>query len=138
MLFKDCSICSENKYPILWSDKNFRLCLIDDQNIRGYVRLDIIDHVKEMSQLDDTLRKMMYSIINTTEKILIDVFDPHKINLASLGNITPHIHWHIISRFKDDNFYPNSIWDSKKRNNIFNNSYDEILAIKKQLAEVLD
>ena len=112
--------------------------MIDDQNIRGYVRLDIIDHVKEMSQLDYTLREMMYSIINTTEKILIDVFDPYKINLASLGNITPHIHWHIISRFKDDNFYPNSIWDSKKRSNIFNNSYDEILAIKKQLAEVLD
>jgi diadenosine tetraphosphate (Ap4A) HIT family hydrolase len=35
---------------------------------------------------------------------------PDKVNIAALGNMTPHIHWHVIPRFKDDVFFPGSAW----------------------------
>jgi diadenosine tetraphosphate (Ap4A) HIT family hydrolase len=41
------------------------------------------------------------------------VMQPDKVNIAALGNMVPHIHWHIIPRFKDDAFYPGSVWSQK-------------------------
>ena len=35
---------------------------------------------------------------------------PHKMNVASLGNLTPHLHWHVIPRFKDDPAFPKPVW----------------------------
>ena len=29
-----------------------------------------------------------------------------KMNLASLGNMTPHVHWHVVPRFRDDRHFP--------------------------------
>jgi diadenosine tetraphosphate (Ap4A) HIT family hydrolase len=37
------------------------------------------------------------------------------MNLASLGNMTPHVHWHVIPRFEDDRHYPGPIWAAPKR-----------------------
>ncbi len=43
------------------------------------------------------------------------VLAPKKLNLASLGNWEPHVHWHIIPRWDDDAHWPNSIWAAKQR-----------------------
>jgi diadenosine tetraphosphate (Ap4A) HIT family hydrolase len=40
---------------------------------------------------------------------------PDKINLASLGNVVPHLHWHVIPRFVDDPHFPNPVWGVKVR-----------------------
>ena len=42
-------------------------------------------------------------------------YNPDKINLASLGNLTPHVHWHVIPRFYDDDHFPDSIWSQQKK-----------------------
>jgi diadenosine tetraphosphate (Ap4A) HIT family hydrolase len=49
------------------------------------------------------------------ERVLRDVLQPEKINLASLGNKTPHIHWHVIPRFKTDVHFPETIWSEVQR-----------------------
>jgi diadenosine tetraphosphate (Ap4A) HIT family hydrolase len=43
------------------------------------------------------------------------VLHPHKVNLASFGNFVPHLHWHIIPRWEDDSYFPESIWGNKLR-----------------------
>lgn len=55
------------------------------------------------------------SIVFKVESILRSFLQPEKINLSSLGNIIPHVHWHIIPRYKNDSHYPLSIWSEKKR-----------------------
>jgi diadenosine tetraphosphate (Ap4A) HIT family hydrolase len=37
------------------------------------------------------------------------------MNLASLGNMTPHLHWHVIPRWRDDRHFPGPIWGSPQR-----------------------
>ena len=49
------------------------------------------------------------------EAALRDMLDPDKINLASLGNMTPHLHWHVIPRWRDDPHFPGSIWGERLR-----------------------
>ena len=43
------------------------------------------------------------------------VLRPAKINLASLGNVVPHLHWHVIARFADDACFPAPIWAPARR-----------------------
>ena len=114
----NCALCSSHKYPIIWANDLLRIVLINDQNYRGYCRVDLINHIKEMSDLDEAIRNEFMGVIFQMEKIVKEYLQPDKINLASLGNITPHLHWHIIPRYLSDNHFPDSIWSEKKRNDI--------------------
>ena len=114
----NCALCSSQKYPIIWANNLLRIVLINDQNYRGYCRVDLINHVKEMADLDEETRNEFMGVIFKTEKIIKEYLQPDKINLASLGNITPHLHWHIIPRYLSDSHFPDSIWSEKKRNAI--------------------
>ena len=114
----NCALCSSQKYPIIWTNNLLRIVLINDQNYRGYCRVDLINHVKEMVDLDEETRNEFMGVIFQMEKYIKEYLQPDKINLASLGNITPHLHWHIIPRYLSDNHFPDSIWSEKKRNGI--------------------
>jgi diadenosine tetraphosphate (Ap4A) HIT family hydrolase len=35
---------------------------------------------------------------------------PTKVNLASLGNVVPHLHWHVVARFDWDSHFPAPLW----------------------------
>jgi diadenosine tetraphosphate (Ap4A) HIT family hydrolase len=54
-------------------------------------------------------------VVFAVETAIREVMHPDKINLASLGNKTPHVHWHIIPRFKNDKHFPNSHWAEAAR-----------------------
>jgi len=47
--------------------------------------------------------------------VLRQALGPSKINLASLGNMVPHLHWHVIARFDWDSHFPNPIWGERRR-----------------------
>ena len=42
-------------------------------------------------------------------------FKPDKINIASFGNYVPHVHFHIMARFKEDSYFPEPMWGKKQR-----------------------
>ena len=49
------------------------------------------------------------------EQAVRQLFSPDKINLASFGNMVPHVHWHIIPRWRDDRHFPEPIWGRVQR-----------------------
>ena len=49
------------------------------------------------------------------EQVLRSLLKPSKINLAALGNMVPHLHWHVIARFDWDSHYPGSVWAAPQR-----------------------
>jgi diadenosine tetraphosphate (Ap4A) HIT family hydrolase len=67
-------------------------------------------HVREMTDLDGASRTQLMAAVFATEAALIGVFPHCKVNLASLGNLTPHLHWHVIARFADDPHFPDPVW----------------------------
>ena len=133
----DCSLCKVPTLPILWNGHNFRIVLVTDQNIKGYLRLELLEHVSEIHQLSESIRQQMYILLHIIEISLVNIFHPDKINIASLGNMTPHVHWHIVSRYKQDNFFPDSIWSNSTRNNPFENTPEEISNLKHQLTSMI-
>ena len=53
------------------------------------------------------------ALVFAVEEAIRHVMQPDKINLAALGNMVPHIHWHVIPRYKDDAYFPGSVWSSR-------------------------
>lgn len=68
-----------------------------------------------MTDLEPPQRARMMKTVFAVEMALREVTLADKINLASLGNKTPHVHWHVIPRFENDKHFPNSHWGAALR-----------------------
>lgn len=70
---------------------------------------------KEFSECDMRTRLEIFQCLDIIEKEMIEYFEPEKINIASFGNYVPHVHFHIMARFKEDAFFPEPMWGKKQR-----------------------
>jgi diadenosine tetraphosphate (Ap4A) HIT family hydrolase len=70
---------------------------------------------KEFSQCDMRTRLDIFQCLDIIEIEMLEYFEPEKINIASFGNYMPHVHFHIMARFKEDSFFPESMWGKKQR-----------------------
>ena len=114
-----CSLCLPTPYEILWQDDFCRVVLLNDADYPAYCRVELLGHVKEMSDLAPPQRARMMKVVFAVETAMREVIQPDKINLASLGNKTPHLHWHVVPRFENDKHFPNSHWGEAMRENNF-------------------
>ena len=73
------------------------------------------NHVAEMTDLSPDERTEFMNAVYAVETAMREVLQPAKINLASLGNVVPHLHWHIIARFTEDACFPAPIWANAVR-----------------------
>jgi diadenosine tetraphosphate (Ap4A) HIT family hydrolase len=109
-----CELCELTVEPV-WRDDKLAVILVDDQNYPGFCRVIWHAHVKEMSDLAPADRLLLNDAVWQVELALRDVMAPGKVNLASLGNMTPHLHWHVIPRYADDAHFPNPVWSEAVR-----------------------
>jgi diadenosine tetraphosphate (Ap4A) HIT family hydrolase len=72
-------------------------------------------HVREMTDLDPPDRLRFVEVAFAVESALRTLLAPAKMNLASLGNVVPHLHWHVIPRFSDDTHFPAPVWAAPRR-----------------------
>ena len=95
-----CELCDRVGGTLLWQDTSCRAVLVGDADYPGYCRVILNRHVKEMTDRSCAEREHFMSAVFAVEAALREVLHPDKINLASLGNMTPHLHWHVIPRFR--------------------------------------
>jgi diadenosine tetraphosphate (Ap4A) HIT family hydrolase len=105
-----CALCDPSPHAVLWQDDFCRVVLLNDADYPAYCRVELIAHVKEMTDLAPADRARTMKVVFAVETAMREVLKPDKINLASLGNKTPHIHWHVSPRFENDKHFPNSHW----------------------------
>ena len=110
-----CPLCDAPGGEILWQDDFCRVVLADEPDYPGFLRVILNRHVREMTDLAPAERSRLMMMVCKTEQAVRDVMRPDKVNLASLGNVVPHLHWHVIPRFADDPHFPNPVWGSKQR-----------------------
>jgi len=94
------------------------LCCIrdaEDPLIPGFLRVILNRHAPEMTDLPTTDRQRLMQVVLAVETIVRRELSPDKINLASLGNVVPHLHWHVIPRWRDDPWFPQPIWSPAVR-----------------------
>ncbi|MBW8329281.1 MAG: HIT family protein [Thiobacillus sp.] len=110
-----CPLCDSPGGTLLWRDDLCRIVLADEPDYPGFLRVILNAHIKEMTDLSVADQQRLLQVVLAAESALREVMAPDKINLASLGNVVPHLHWHVIPRFADDPHFPNPVWGVKQR-----------------------
>ncbi|SMF98325.1 HIT family protein [Burkholderia singularis] len=112
----DCIFCREDGGELLWKDDAVRVVLATNEtDYPGFCRVIWQAHVAEFSDLSDAERTHLMRIVYAVERAVRRVMQPTKVNLASLGNQVPHLHWHVIPRFSNDAHFPQPIWAPRQR-----------------------
>lgn len=79
--------------------------------------LKIFTHAphKEFSECSRLEKEAIWNTLDVVEKEMLSYFKPSKINIASFGNMLPRVHWHIMARFENDDYFPEPMWGMKQR-----------------------
>jgi diadenosine tetraphosphate (Ap4A) HIT family hydrolase len=88
---------------------------VDEPDYPGFCRVILKRHAREMTDLDEAERAGLMAVVYAVEDAIRATMRPDKMNLASLGNMTPHVHWHVVPRFRDDRHYPTPVWAVPQR-----------------------
>ena len=110
-----CPLCHESGGEILWQGGFCRVIRVADPHYPGFCRVIWQAHVREMTDLDPTQQALLMQVVFAVEKVVRQYFSPDKINLASFGNVVPHLHWHVIPRWQDDRHFPEPVWGAVQR-----------------------
>lgn len=132
-----CPLCTRHDESILWQDDACRVIRVDDADYPGFCRVIWHAHVAEMTDLEPEQRHHVMNVVYAIEQVLRDTLQPHKINLASLGNMVPHLHWHVIARFTDDRHFPQPVWAAPERTSVSRPAPDDA-TLSAALARLLD
>ena len=110
-----CELCDGVGGQLIVDTGLLRVVLIDEPQYPGFCRVIWTAHATEMTDLPAADRSHLMQAVCKVESALRSVMQPQKINLASLGNMTPHLHWHVIPRFVDDAHFPTPVWGAPLR-----------------------
>lgn len=112
----ECVFCREDGGEVLWRDDALRVVLATGEaDYPGFCRVIWHAHVAEFSDLADADRAYLMDVVCAVERAVRRVMQPNKVNLASLGNVVPHVHWHVIPRFSNDAHFPQPVWAPRQR-----------------------
>src|SRR5690606_39248088 len=106
----DCPLCVIDRDTLLWQDDKLRIVRVDDPRHPGYLRVIWHRHMAEATDLDALGRLHLMRTVFQVERLQRVFLQPDKINLASLGNQVPHMHWHVIPRWHSAPRSPDAIW----------------------------
>lgn len=111
----DCPLCREAGGHLVHQAPQWRLIRAEDPNFPAFYRLIWQAHVAEFTDLSAADRRACMDAVCEVETVLREALQPTKINVASLGNVVPHLHWHVIARFDWDSHFPNPVWGAPVR-----------------------
>jgi len=91
----------------------FELCelrLMDDANYPWLVLVPRLAEARELIDLRPEQRRQLTEEVDRASRALRDGFRPYKLNVASLGNLVPQLHVHVIARYEQDPAWPSPVW----------------------------
>lgn len=113
MTLEACPFCSrwESEPELRIHEFEYSYLMLNrDQFFTGYCFLFAKGHLIDFARLDKAVRYGMIDEMTRVANVLQTLFSPDKINYELLGNMVPHIHWHIVPRFTSDLLWPRPIW----------------------------
>ena len=110
-----CPLCDGPGGRVVVQAPRWRIVHADEAGFPAFYRLVWQAHVKELSQLAPAQRAECMDVLVALEQAMLRHLQPDKVNLASLGNAVPHLHWHVIGRFAWDSHFPGAVWAQPQR-----------------------
>lgn len=113
-----CPLCSGPGGLLLWQDDRCRVIRATGDDVAAFpafYRVVWQAHVAEWSDLAATDQAHCMRVLTAVERALRQHLAPTKINLAALGNVVPHLHWHVVARYDWDSRFPAPLWAAALR-----------------------
>jgi diadenosine tetraphosphate (Ap4A) HIT family hydrolase len=110
-----CPLCDGPGGLPVFESLKFRVVRAEEPGFPAFYRLVWSDHVREFSDLAPGDRRLCMEAVAQVEETLRARLHPDKVNLAALGNVVPHLHWHVIARFEWDSHFPAAVWAPAQR-----------------------
>ena len=108
-----CELCEGDDGELIVRREKWRVVQVpgaDGVAYPGFCRVVWNEHIKELTDLNAADRRTFMEAVFTLEIALRKALQPEKMNVASLGNLTPHLHWHVIPRYRNDPAFPKPVW----------------------------
>ena len=110
-----CPLCKADGGVLVFRNTQLRVIQADEPGFPALYRVIWNTHVAEFSDLNPAERGVCMDAVLAVEKALRAELKPTKINLAALGNMVPHLHWHVVARFDWDSHFPAPLWAPAQR-----------------------
>lgn len=110
-----CVLCEGPGGRLVFEGVKLRVIHAEEAGFPAFYRVVWRDHAAEFSDLDAADRALCMDAVTVVEQCLREHLNPTKINLAALGNMVAHLHWHVIARFSTDSHFPGSVWAPVQR-----------------------
>jgi len=110
-----CPLCIEDGGALVWRGAHLRVIRAAEAGFPAFYRVVWNAHVAEFSDLSAAERSHCMEAVARVEQALRQHLAPTKVNIAALGNMVPHLHWHVIARFGWDSHFPSPVWDAAQR-----------------------
>ncbi|MBD9393382.1 HIT family protein [Acidovorax sp. ACV01] len=110
-----CPLCAEDGGALVWRGERLRVIRAQEAGFPAFYRVVWNAHVAEFSDLAATERAHCMEAVTVVEQALRQHLSPTKVNIAALGNMVPHLHWHVIARFDWDTRFPSPVWAAAQR-----------------------
>ena len=110
-----CPLCAEDGGTLVWRGERLRVIRAQEAGFPAFYRVVWNAHVAEFSDLAAVDRVHCMEAVALVEQALRQHLSPTKVNIAALGNMVPHLHWHVIARFDWDSHFPSPVWAAAQR-----------------------
>ena len=110
-----CPLCEADGGTLIWRGEKLRVIRADEAGFPAFYRVVWNAHVTEFSDLSAADRAHCMDVVVQVEQALRAHLQPTKINLATLGNMVAHLHWHVVARFDWDSHFPAPVWAPAQR-----------------------
>lgn len=110
-----CPLCDGAGGRLVHTASKFRVICASEAGFPAFYRLIWREHAREFSDLAKEDRVLCMEAVTVIEQAMRELLAPTKINLATLGNVVPHMHWHVIARFDWDSHFPSPVWAGPQR-----------------------
>ena len=110
-----CALCEGPGGRVVVQAGKWRVVHAQEAGFPAFYRVVWQDHVREFSHLPRADRIACLDVVTTVEGLMLRHLAPVKVNLATLGNAVPHLHWHVVARFAWDSHFPAPVWAPPQR-----------------------
>jgi diadenosine tetraphosphate (Ap4A) HIT family hydrolase len=105
-LLQDCSL--------LYQSDDISYLLHNNADVLWFILVPHTDAI-EFYHLSEARQHRLCAQINRISELIDSHFDYDKINVATIGNVVPQMHMHVVARQRDDAYWPDVVWGQQTR-----------------------
>lgn len=110
-----CDVQNETRHKLLIEvgklPHGSTLFVLKNQNHLGRIVVALGTHRQEVFEMTPQEREGYFADVAAAAKACMELFHPDKINYGIFGDGVPHVHMHIVPKYKDGLQWGHFFWD---------------------------